>query len=147
MTEELNFKAICSLTTNVMGLPEGSLSFNNRTRNIQAARSVAGYIGLKEENIDRKIIAKILKRDRTATYHYENTHHKNFKHCIVYRNTFTKVYKKYKDISSELFSPKYLRPRENKYFDKEVILDLFIDSIRFKKDFLPNPSNCIILSL
>ena len=66
MTEELNFKAICSLTTNVMGLPEGSLSFNNRTRNIQAARSVAGYIGLKEENIDRKIIAKILKRDRTC---------------------------------------------------------------------------------
>lgn len=101
MTEELNFKAICSLTTNVMGLPEGSLSFNNRTRNIQAARSVAGYIGLKEENIDRKIIAKILKRDRTATYHYENTHHKNFKHCIVYRNTFTKVYKKYKDIDEK----------------------------------------------
>tara|TARA_Y100000361_G_C11096016_1_gene309103 strand:- start:152 stop:661 length:510 start_codon:yes stop_codon:yes gene_type:complete len=101
MTEELNFKAICNLTTNVMGLPEGSLSFNNRTRNIQAARSVAGYIGLKEENIDRKIIAKILKRDRTATYHYENTHHKNFKHCIVYRNTFTKVYKKYKDIDEK----------------------------------------------
>ena len=101
MTEELNFKAICDLTTRVMGLPNGSLSFNNRTRNLQAARSVAGYIGLKEENIDRNVIAKILKRDRTATYHYENTHHKNFKHCIVYRNTFTKVYKKYKDIDGE----------------------------------------------
>ena len=39
---------------------------------------------------------------------------------------------KYKDISSELFSPKYLRPNENKYLDKVVNLDLFIDSMRLR---------------
>jgi len=101
MTEETNFKDICSLTTIVMGLPEGSLSFKNRTRKLQAARSVAGYIGLTEENINRNVIAKVLNRHRTATYHYERGHDKNFKCCIIYRNTFTKVYKKYKNITGK----------------------------------------------
>jgi hypothetical protein len=101
MTEELNFKAICSLITNVMGLPTGSLSLKSRERKIQTARSVAGYIGLTEEDISREIIAKVLNRDRTATYHYERSHKKNFKNCLVYRNTFTKVYKKYKDFDGE----------------------------------------------
>ena len=59
MTEETNFKAICNLTTRVMGLPNGSLSFKNRIRKIQVSRSVAGYIGLTEENINRKIIANV----------------------------------------------------------------------------------------
>ena len=39
---------------------------------------------------------------------------------------------KYKEISSELFSPKYLRPRENKYLDKVVILELLIELIRLR---------------
>jgi len=101
ITEELNFKAICSLTTKVMGLPNGSLSLKSRERNLQVARSAAGYIGLTEEDIDRNVIAKVLNRDRTATYHYERTHKKNFKHCIIYRNTFTKIYKEYKNIDGE----------------------------------------------
>ena len=101
MTEELNFKAICDLTTRVVGLPSGCLSLKNRERELQTARSVAGYIGLIEENIDRNVIAKVLNRDRTATYHYERTHDKNFKHCKIYRNTFTKVYKEYKDIDGQ----------------------------------------------
>ena len=46
-----------------------------------------------------------------------------------------------------MFSPKYLRPNENKYLDKVVNLDLFIDSIRLRKDFSPNPSIFMILSL
>ena len=101
MTEELNFKAICDLTTRVMGLPNGSLVFKNRTRNIQTARSVASYIGLTEENIPRAVIAEVLERDRSVSYHYERTHKKNFKQCNVYRNTFTKIYKEYKDIDGE----------------------------------------------
>ena len=32
MTEELNFKAICDLTTRVVGLPSGCLSLKNRER-------------------------------------------------------------------------------------------------------------------
>jgi hypothetical protein len=101
MTEELNFKAICSLTTKVMGLPTGSLSLKSRERKLQVARSAAGYIGLTEADINRNVIAKILNRDRTATYHYERSHKKNFKHCSIYRNTFTKIYKKYKDFDGE----------------------------------------------
>tara|TARA_R100001463_G_scaffold14501_3_gene38094 strand:- start:10543 stop:11052 length:510 start_codon:yes stop_codon:yes gene_type:complete len=110
MTEELNFKAICSLTTRVMGLPEGSLSLKSRKRRLQASRSVAAYIGLTEEDIKRSVIARVLKRDRTATYHYENKHKKNFKDCIVYRSCFEKIYKAYKDIEGDknIFSDKDL---------------------------------------
>ena len=49
MSEELNFKAICSLTTRVMGFPEGSLALRGRKRELQVCRSIAGYIGLTEE--------------------------------------------------------------------------------------------------
>lgn len=101
MTEELNFKALCSLATRVAGLPEGSLAFKNRTMNIQAARASACYIALTEEKIDRNVIADIIDRDRTATYHYERTHKKNFKNCKVYRNTFTKIYQEYKNLDGK----------------------------------------------
>jgi len=98
MTEEINFKAICSLATRVMDIPDGALSRKSRKRRLQVTRSIAGYIALTEEEIDRNIIAKVLNRDRTATYHYENKHKKNFQHCIVYRMAFEKIYKAYKDI-------------------------------------------------
>jgi hypothetical protein len=112
MTEELNFKALCSLATRVAGLPEGSLAFKNRTMNIQAARASACYIALTEEKINRNVIAKVLDRDRTVTYHYENTHKNNFKNSSVYRNTFTKIYKEYKNIDGDkdiFFSKRHLR--------------------------------------
>ena len=108
MIQELNFKAICNLTTRVMGLPKGSLSLKSRKRLIQSCRSIAAYIGLTEEDIKRTVIAKVLNRDRTATYHYENKHKKNFKHCIIYRTSFEKIYKAYKDIdgSKKIFTDK-----------------------------------------
>lgn len=108
MTEELNFKAICSLTTRVMGLPDGSLALKSRKRPLQVARSIAGYIGLTEEDIHRNVIAKALNRDRAATYHYETHHKKNFKHCIIYRQAFEKIYRAYKDIdgSKKIFTDK-----------------------------------------
>ena len=99
MTEELNFKAICSLTTRVMGLPEGSLALKSRKRQLQSARSIAGYIARTEEYIPRNVIAKVLNRNRCSTYHYENNHKKNFTHCIIYRTAFEKIYKAYKDIN------------------------------------------------
>ena len=113
MTEELNFKAICNLTTKVMDLPDGSLSLKSRKRRLQACRSVAAYIGLTEEDIKRSVIAKVLRRDRTATYHYENKHKKNFKKCEVYRRCFEKIYRAYKDVSGtkNIFSDKDLLKR------------------------------------
>ena len=101
MTEELNFKAICSLTTRIVGLPEGSLSLKSRRRQIQVARASASYIALKEEKIDRNIIAKVLNRDRTATYHYEKSHNKKFKNCAIYRKSFAKIYKEYMNVDGE----------------------------------------------
>jgi hypothetical protein len=101
MIEEFNFKSICDITTRVMKLPTNSLSLKSRERHIQSARSVAGYIGLTEENTPRNIIAKVLCRDRTATYHYEHTHKKNYANCEIYRNTFNKVYKAYKSIEGD----------------------------------------------
>ena len=109
MTHELNFKALCSLATRVMGLPNGSLALKTRKRNIQAVRSIAGYIGLTEENIPRHIVAKVLNRDRCITYHYQSHHKKNFKHCSVYRTAFDKIYQAYKDIdgSKKIFTDKH----------------------------------------
>ena len=108
MVGELNFNAICSLTTRVMGLPEGSLALKSRKRHIHCSRAIAAYIGLTEEDIDRKIIAKILNRDRTATYHYVKKHKKNFKHCKIYRASFEKIYSAYKDIdgNKKIFTDK-----------------------------------------
>jgi len=108
MTEEFNFKCICNLTTEVLGFPDGSLSTKSRKRPLQAARAVASYIARSEEDIHRSIIGKVLNRDRSLVYHYEKTHKKFFSTCLVYRDTFDKVYKAYKDIdgTKEIFSDK-----------------------------------------
>jgi len=101
MIEEYNFKSICNITTEVMGLPKNSLSLKSRKRPLQAARSVAGYIARTEEDISPKVIAKILNRDRTLIYHFERGHKKNYANCEIYRNTFNKVYIAYKNIEGE----------------------------------------------
>ena len=98
MTEEYNFKSICNLTTKLLGLPDDALALKSRKRPLQVARAIAGYIGRTEEDINQKIIGKVLNRDRTLIYHYENTHKINYANCSIYRDTFNKVYKAYKDI-------------------------------------------------
>ena len=108
MTEEFNFKCICSLTTRVLGFPDGSLSTKSRKRPLQVARAAASYIARSEEDIHRTIIGKVLNRDRSLIYHYEHTHKKQYSTCIVYRNTFNKIYKAYMDIdgTKEIFTDK-----------------------------------------
>tara|TARA_R110000737_G_scaffold333765_1_gene351640 strand:+ start:150 stop:659 length:510 start_codon:yes stop_codon:yes gene_type:complete len=101
MIQEYNFKSICNITTRVMKLPKDSLSLKSRKRELQAARSVAGYIGRTEEDIPPKIIAKVLKRNRTLIYHFEHSHKKNYANCEIYRNTFNKVYLEYKNIDGD----------------------------------------------
>ena len=110
MNEEYSFKCICSLTTRVLGFPDGSLSTKSRKRPLQAARAVASYIARTEEDIHRTIIGKVLNRDRSLVYHYEKTHKKFFATCLVYRNTFDKVYKAYLDIdgTKSIFLDKYI---------------------------------------
>jgi hypothetical protein len=98
MTEEDNFKYICNLTTRVLGLPDGALALRSRKRPLQVARAIAGYIGRSEEDIHRTIIGKELNRHRSLIYHYEYRHKPLYKSCPIYRDTFNKVYKAYKDV-------------------------------------------------
>jgi transcriptional regulator len=101
MTEELNFKAICDIAINVCDVSKEALFSKTRKRPIQVVRASVSYIAMKEEDISRKVIAKILKRNRASTYHYERYHKKNFQRCKIYRDCFTKIYKEYKNIDGE----------------------------------------------
>ena len=132
MTQEYNFKCICSLTTRILGFPDGSLSTKSRKRPLQAARAVASYIARTEEDIHRSIIGKVLNRNRSNIYHYERTHKKFFATCLVYRNTFDKVYKAYLDIdgTKSIFLDKELMKRHllnnevKETLEPEVLLEI-----------------------
>ena len=101
MTEEINFQAICNLTTRVLDMPKGALALRSRKRPLQIARSVAAYIGRTEEDINRKIIGNVLNRDRSIVYHYERRHKPLYKKCTKYRDTFNKVYKEYISVDND----------------------------------------------
>jgi len=109
MTPKDNFLHICNLTTNILGLRKGSLSFKSRKREIQFARMIASVIARKEEGIKREIIADQLNRHRTLIYHYEKAHDGNFT-FPQYRNAFKKVYLAYYklDRSRNIFTDPYI---------------------------------------
>ena len=98
MTEEDNFKNLCNLTTRVLGLPDGSLALKGRKQPLQVARAITGYIARKEEGIHRTIIGKGLNRNRSLIYHYEKRHKKSYATSLVYRETFLRIFKAYKDL-------------------------------------------------
>ena len=97
MTAKDNFKHICNLTTNVMGLPKGSLALKTRKQHIQISRMIAAVIGRTEEGISHSIIAEGLNRHRASIYHYEKMHQGNYT-WEKYRDAFNKVYMTYKQI-------------------------------------------------
>ena len=101
MTEEYNFKNICNIATEVMGLPKGSLADKSRKKELQVTRAVAAYIARIEEDIHRNTIGKVLNRNRTLIYHYEYTHEANYETYPLYIKTFNKVYKAYKNIKGD----------------------------------------------
>tara|TARA_R110001632_G_scaffold46076_5_gene117237 strand:- start:907 stop:1419 length:513 start_codon:yes stop_codon:yes gene_type:complete len=100
MTDKEIFDKICDLTTKVMGFNSGSLKLKSRKRPLHVARAVAAYIG-RSEDIHHTIIGNRLNRDRSLVYHYEKTHKGNYATCPIYRKTFNKVYKVYKDIDKQ----------------------------------------------
>ena len=108
MTEKDNFLDICNLTTSVLGLRKGSLSQKSRKQELNIARQIAGVIGRIEEGIHHKIIAEVLKRDRSLIYHYEKKHSANYT-WEKYRDSFNKVYMAYKQIdhTKQIFIDKY----------------------------------------
>ena len=132
MTEELNFKAICDIAVNVCDVSKEALFSKTRKRKVQAVRASVAYIARTEEEIDREVIAKVLNRNRTASYHYERNHKDLYSRCIVYRNIFTKIYKAYKDIdgAKEIFIEKeymksfLLKNGVEEKLDPDVLLEV-----------------------
>ena len=92
MTQEDNFKNLCNLTTDLVGLPKGSLSNRSREQKYQIPRAVISMIARLEENVHQTVIAKELKRDRSNIYHYEKFHQSNYISFPKYRETFINVY-------------------------------------------------------
>ena len=132
MTAKDTFKNLCDLTTRVLGLPDGSLALKSRKRPLQVARAITGYIARTEENIHRTIIGEGLNRDRSLIYHYELRHKPLYKTCPVYRDSFNKIYKAYKDLggTKEFFVDKdfmksyLLKNGVTETLDPDVLLEI-----------------------
>jgi hypothetical protein len=91
MTAEDNFKNLCNLTTNIMGLPKGSLAYRSRKIELQIPRAAASVIATMD-NIHCTVIAKVIKRNRSLIYHYNKMHSANYSSWEKYRNTFNQIY-------------------------------------------------------
>jgi len=98
MNTEDNFKNLCDLTTNLVGLPKGSLALKTRKTEYQVPRMVAAMVARLEDETHRGTIAKVLGRDRTSVNHYERCHSSNYASFPLYRDTFKKVYNAYTEI-------------------------------------------------
>jgi|TARA_R110002020_G_scaffold110222_8_gene254647 hypothetical protein len=98
MIEEMNFKILCDLTTNLVGLSKGSLSYKSRKQKYQVPRAVASVVARMIDETHRTTISKELKRDRSLIYHYEKMHESNYRTFPKYREVFNKVYNAYSNI-------------------------------------------------
>jgi hypothetical protein len=116
MTDKENFKNLCNLTTQLVGLPKGSLSKKSREQKYQIPRAVISMIARLEENIHQTVIAKELKRDRSNIYHYEKFHQANYISFPKYRETFINVYIAYCN-----------QKKKKKYFTTQASFHKFLD--------------------
>ena len=98
MIQEDNFKNLCNLTTSLMGLRKGSLSYKSREQKYQIPRTVTAVIARMVDDTHQNVIAKELKRDRSLVYHYEKNHESNYRSFPKYREIFNKVYNAYSNI-------------------------------------------------
>ena len=100
MIAEINFKILCDLTTKLVGLRKGSLSYRSRKREYQIPRSVASVVSRMVDDTHPTIIAKVLKRDRVSVYHYEKMHESKYNAILggKYREVFNKVYNAYSNL-------------------------------------------------
>ena len=97
ITDKEKFEYICDLTTSLAGLRKGSLSYKTRKIKIQLPRLVASNIA-RLSGIHQRVIADVLKRDRSLIYHYENKHSGNYSTWKAYREMWNLVYKAFDDI-------------------------------------------------
>ena len=92
MTQEDNFKNLCNLTTDLVGLPKGSLSKRSREHKYQIPRAAICVIARQEEGINKYVIGAGIKRDRTSINHYEKKHKSDYKTFPAYRKVFIDLY-------------------------------------------------------
>tara|TARA_R110000824_G_scaffold300623_1_gene488639 strand:+ start:349 stop:879 length:531 start_codon:yes stop_codon:yes gene_type:complete len=100
MIQEENFKNLCDLTTSLMGLDKGALSYKSRVQKYQIPRTVAAVIGRMVDDTHQNVIAKELKRDRSLIYHYEKSHQSNYSSFPKYRKIFNLIYNAYSNIQN-----------------------------------------------
>jgi len=111
MTAEDKFKNLCNLTTNIMGLPKGSLAYKSRKTELQVPRSAAAVVATMD-NTHCTVIAKVLKRDRSLIYHYNKMHSANYSSWEKYRTTFNQIYMAYTQLENakkEFFDLQHLQ--------------------------------------
>ena len=97
ITDKEKFKNICDLTTSLVGLRKGSLAYKSRKLEVQLPRLVAANIG-RLTHIHQRIIADVLKRDRSLIYHYEHKHNGNYSTWKAYREMFNLVFTAFEDL-------------------------------------------------
>lgn len=100
MTDKNNFKILYKLASSIMNLKEDELRSKSRKNHIAVTRQVVAVIGRTEEDIHRTIIAEQLGRDRTSINYYEHSHKSNYATYPLYRKTFNKIYRAYKDLET-----------------------------------------------
>jgi len=100
MNQESDFKNLCNLTTNVLGLRKGSLALKSRKQEFQVARMIASIIARSEYDTNRSIIAKVINRNRSLIYHYEKKHSINYASFPKYREIFNKVHNSFTTIEN-----------------------------------------------
>ena len=98
ITDKEKFIDICDLTTSLVGLRKGSLSFKSRKLELHLPRLVAANIG-RLSFIHQRVIAGVLNRDRSLIYHYEHKHGANYSSWREYRQMFNMVYTAYNEIN------------------------------------------------
>ena len=111
MTAEDNFKNLCNLTTNIMGLRKGSLSHKSRRTELQVPRAAASVIATMDK-IHCTVIAKVLNRNRSLIYHYNKMHNANYSSWEKYRTTFNQIYMAYTHLENakkEFFNLQHLQ--------------------------------------
>ena len=68
MTDREKFESLCDLTTNLVGLQQGSLSFRTRKQEILVPRMVASVIAIIAKDIHPETIADIIKKAVSYTH-------------------------------------------------------------------------------
>ena len=129
ITDKEKFEHICDLTTSLVGLRKGSLSFKSRKQEIQLPRLVAANIG-RLDKIHHRIISDVLNRDRSLIYYYENMHGANYTSWKKYREIFNLVHQAYTEIEES--KPSF----EDNRAMKRYLLEFIKESTKYQVEIL-----------